>query len=133
MAGKLEMTRIAPTGDGLVVPTRRVLLAQAGAAALGLLAGVPAALAQPMISVQEQDLELEYAMVRLMGSKPALRNGRVAINVPELAENGNSVSCSVTVDSPMTAADHCTAIQLFLARNPRPWAVSVRFPADEPG
>lgn len=46
--------------------------------------------------------------------------GRVMLDVPLLTENGNSVPLSVTVDSPMTDADHVTAIAVFNERNPQP-------------
>lgn len=48
------------------------------------------------------------------------REGRVAIEIAELVENGNTVPVSVTVDSPMTAADHVKTLALFTERNPQP-------------
>ena len=39
-----------------------------------------------------------------------VRRGRVKLDLPELADNGNSVPIKVTVDSPMTASDHVRAI-----------------------
>ena len=47
-----------------------------------------------------------------------VRRGRVKLELPELADNGNSVPVKVTVDSPMTAADHVRAIHLLSERNP---------------
>ena len=44
--------------------------------------------------------------------------GRVKLELPELAENGNSVAMSVHVDSPMTAADHVRAVHLISEKNP---------------
>jgi sulfur-oxidizing protein SoxY len=35
-------------------------------------------------------------------------------------ENGNAVPLSVTIDSPMTAADHVKAIHVFTEKNPQP-------------
>jgi sulfur-oxidizing protein SoxY len=40
--------------------------------------------------------------------------------MPVLAENGNSVALRIRVDSPMTEADHVTAIHVLSERNPRP-------------
>ena len=37
-----------------------------------------------------------------------VRRGRVKLDLPQLADNGNSVPIKVTVESPMTAADHVT-------------------------
>jgi sulfur-oxidizing protein SoxY len=47
-----------------------------------------------------------------------VRRGRVKLDLPELADNGNSVPVKVTVESPMTAADHVRAIHLLSERNP---------------
>jgi sulfur-oxidizing protein SoxY len=48
----------------------------------------------------------------------AIRAGRVKLELPPLADNGNSVSMRLTVESPMTAQDHVRAIHLFSERNP---------------
>ncbi|HLX80833.1 MAG TPA: SoxY-related AACIE arm protein [Burkholderiales bacterium] len=66
---------------------------------------------------------MQEAVRKVTGGKP-LRKGRVKLDVPPLIENGNSVVMTVTVDSPMTPADHVTAIHLFAPRNPLPNMVS---------
>ena len=53
--------------------------------------------------------------------------GRIAIGLPELAENGNSVPLSVIVDSPMTAEDHVTELRVIADRNPRPVIATFHF------
>lgn len=45
--------------------------------------------------------------------------GRVKLEVAQLVDNGNSVPLTVSVDSPMSAADHVTAIAIFNERNPQ--------------
>lgn len=45
--------------------------------------------------------------------------GRVTIDAPEIAENGNAVPMTVTVESPMTAADHVTDVLVVADGNPR--------------
>jgi sulfur-oxidizing protein SoxY len=47
-----------------------------------------------------------------------VRKGKVKIVLPQLADNGNSVPIRITVDSPMTAADHVKSIHLYSERNP---------------
>ena len=47
-----------------------------------------------------------------------IRAGRVKLELPPLADNGNSVSMKLTVESPMTAQDHVRALHLFSERNP---------------
>ena len=44
----------------------------------------------------------------------------IDIEIPQLAENGNSVPLHVRVKSPMTAEDHVVAIHVIAERNPRP-------------
>jgi sulfur-oxidizing protein SoxY len=48
----------------------------------------------------------------------AARRGRVRLELPVLAENGNAVPMKVTVESPMTVSDHVKAIHLLSERNP---------------
>jgi sulfur-oxidizing protein SoxY len=55
----------------------------------------------------------------------SVRNGRVTIDIPRIADNGNTIPCKVTVDSPMTAEDHVKVLHFFSERNPRP--VMARF------
>jgi len=47
-----------------------------------------------------------------------VRPGRVKLELPPVAENGNSVAMTVKVDSPMTAADHVRAVRLISETNP---------------
>jgi sulfur-oxidizing protein SoxY len=48
-----------------------------------------------------------------------VRVGKVELDIAALVENGNAVPIVVSVDSPMTAANHVTAIALFNERNPQ--------------
>ncbi|KAB2848578.1 MAG: sulfur oxidation protein SoxY, partial [Hyphomicrobiaceae bacterium] len=54
---------------------------------------------------------------KILGDEP-LREGRVKIDIPQLADNGNSVLISITVESPMTPADHVKAIHILSEKNP---------------
>lgn len=47
------------------------------------------------------------------------REGRVEIEIAPLVENGNAVPIAISVDSPMSDADHVLAIALFNERNPQ--------------
>ena len=58
-------------------------------------------------------------MQRLTGGT-APEKGGVEIELPQIAENGNSVPMRVRVTSPMTPEDHVTAIHIVAERNPRP-------------
>ena len=48
----------------------------------------------------------------------AHKPGKVKFDVAQLIDNGNAVPITISVDSPMTAADHVTAIGIFNERNP---------------
>jgi sulfur-oxidizing protein SoxY len=97
------------------VITRRLFLLAAGAAACPVPAGVARATPQAM----------DEAIRRLTGGAPVAQ-GRVRLDVPALIENGNSVTLAVTVDSPMTPADHVRAIHVFAPENPLPAVISAR-------
>lgn len=45
--------------------------------------------------------------------------GRVKLDVAALVDNGNAVPVTVSVESPMSATDHVTAIAIFNERNPQ--------------
>jgi sulfur-oxidizing protein SoxY len=62
--------------------------------------------------------ELAAALRAYTGGAP-LQAGRVQLDSAALVDNGNTVPVNISVDSPMTAADHVTAIVLFSERNPQ--------------
>jgi sulfur-oxidizing protein SoxY len=45
--------------------------------------------------------------------------GKVKLDISTLVENGNAVPMTVSVDSPMTAAEHVLSVALFNERNPQ--------------
>lgn len=63
------------------------------------------------------------AAVAAFAGPSAPQRGRIAIELAELVENGNTVPVKVSVQSPMTAADHVQRIALFTERNPDPEVV----------
>ncbi len=87
---------------------RRQLLA--AGAGLGLIV-----LARPALAAPDT---LAQAIAAFAGDRP-VTVGRVVLDVATLVDNGNTVPISVTVDSPMTAASHVTAIAVFNERNPQ--------------
>ena len=65
-----------------------------------------------------QSQELAAAVTAFAGGAP-VRPGRVTLEIAKLVDNGNVVPVSVTVDSPMTASEHVTAIAIFNEKNPQ--------------
>ena len=68
---------------------------------------------------------LAAALRETFGDRPITPN-RVKLELPRLAENGNVVPVTVTVDSPMTEQDYCERIYIFSELNPLPRVLEVR-------
>jgi sulfur-oxidizing protein SoxY len=101
--------------------SRRQFLIAAGGAAAGLgLASVIKTGPAGATPVEMQD-----AIRRVVG--PArVSTGKVTLDLPPLVENGNAVPLTVSVESPMTQADHVRAIHVFTEKNPQPDVVGFR-------
>lgn len=82
---------------------------------------VEAQLTPNIVALRKAALE---GAVRKVTAGAQLRSGRVKLDIPPLIENGNSVPLTVTVESPMTAADHVKAIHVFTEKNPQPNVIS---------
>lgn len=63
------------------------------------------------------------AIKEVVGDKP-LKEGKLKLDLPPLVENGNTVPLTVSVESPMTDADHVKAIHVFNEKNPQPHVFS---------
>ena len=53
--------------------------------------------------------------------------GKVKLDLPEIAENGNTVPMTVSVDSPMTEQSHVTEVLIVANENPRAGVVTFHF------
>lgn len=67
--------------------------------------------------------------IRKVVGDAAVTEGRVTLDLPPLIENGNTVPLVVSVESPMTVADHVKAIHVFNEKNPQPNVFSARLSA----
>ncbi|MBX3553302.1 MAG: SoxY-related AACIE arm protein [Pseudolabrys sp.] len=103
------------TDDPRFTLSRRAVLGGGGALTVTALTLRPAS-ATP---------ETMRAAIRQIVGDAELKKGRVHLEIPPLVENGNTVSCSVSVDSPMTQADHVKAIHIVNEKNPQPNVISV--------
>lgn len=81
-----------------------------------LVIGGLAGLALPALATPEA---LQAAISTFTAGR-APRDGRVTLEISPLVENGNAVPVSVSVQSPMTAAEHVQRIALFTQNNPQP-------------
>jgi sulfur-oxidizing protein SoxY len=62
--------------------------------------------------------ELQAAIEAFAADTPPQR-GRIALEIAPLVENGNAVPLTVTVESPMTAAQHVREIAVYTELNPQ--------------
>jgi sulfur-oxidizing protein SoxY len=69
--------------------------------------------------------ETMAAAIKEVAGEVPIRKGKVKIDVPPLVENGNAVPVTISVESPMTAADHVKSIHLFNEKNPQPNIIGV--------
>ncbi len=99
--------------------SRRRFLAAAGG--LAVVTALPLTAAAQMNRTQPNNMP--QVIARLVGQSK-VNPGRVRLNLPPLVENGHLVPLSVTVDSPMTEADHVKAIHVFTDKNPLPEVLS---------
>ena len=102
--------------NDLNLTRRGVLLAASGIAA-------GAALPAPARANTPGQME---AAIRSVAGQAKIQKGKVTLDLPPLVENGNTVSMSVTVDSPMTRENHVRAIHVFNEKNPQPNVITVR-------
>ncbi len=86
----------------------------------GFLAQLLALCAWPFAAARGADADSVEVMVFKVTGGATVQPGRVKLDLPVLADNGNSVSLKVSVDSPMTAASYVKSIHIYAARNPRP-------------
>lgn len=94
--------------------TRRTFVA--GAALVSVL---------PVASVRATPEAMAAAIKEVVGDY-AIREGRVTLDLPPLIENGNAVPLTVSVESPMSEADHIKAIHVFNEKNPQPHVFDAR-------
>ncbi len=110
------MTRM----DSASKVTRRHVLVLTGAAAAaagtGLLPGTAAA----------DKAAVDAAIKNAVGSAN-LKSGRITLDLPQIAENGNTVPVGVEVDSPMTANNYVKTVHIFAEGNPNPQVATLHF------
>lgn len=88
--------------------TRRSILTASGI--------LVASAAFPPLAAATPD-DADRAIRDLFGDRPIF-DGKVSVSLPPIAENGNSVAVSVSVESPMTEEDHVRQIVILSPRNP---------------
>jgi sulfur-oxidizing protein SoxY len=95
--------------------SRREFLRAAGGTVAGLGLGSVVAVGP----ARATPAAMQEAIRKVVGSA-RIHAGRVKLELPPLSENGNTVPLAISVESPMTAADHVRAIFVFTEKNPEP-------------
>jgi len=85
--------------------------------ALALAAGAAGSIALGALQALAKNDADEVIKAFTGGKTPT--EGKVKLDLPEIAENGNTVPMTVMVDSPMTDASHVTDVLVVANENPR--------------
>src|SRR5215472_17958975 len=94
-------------------PTRRRIL----------LTAVAVGLAPAARPVGATEAAMNEAIRGLVGEAEP-QPGKVRLELPSIVENGNTVPLAVSVDSPMTEAEHVESIHIFNQKNPQPYVAA---------
>jgi sulfur-oxidizing protein SoxY len=94
--------------------TRRKFLAAVGGFA-GFIAAGPTVTLRPAAATPAA---MAAAIREVVGEAP-VREGKVKLDVPPLVENGNAVSLTVSVETPMTGSEYVKSIHIFNEKNPQ--------------
>ena len=92
-----------------------------GAAAVALSAGYPM-----LAAAQAAPNDIQAVLKTLIGNATPVE-GKISLDLPEIAENGNTVPYALRVDSPMTASQYVKAVHILAPANPLPQVASFYF------
>lgn len=98
------------------VLNRRAFLLTAAAFTVAFPAGLALA-DEAAVPQMERSKQFGEAFATLLGSAKAVE-GLIAVDLPEIAENGNFVPITMSVESPMTDADYVSQIHILSTANP---------------
>jgi sulfur-oxidizing protein SoxY len=93
-------------------------LSRRGALALGA-SGAALTLTGWSVTASAAAKEAADMIAKFTGGKTA-EKGKISIELPEIAENGNTVPLSVSVDAPMAADNYVSEILVVAEGNPNP-------------
>ena len=68
---------------------------------------------------------VDAAIKKLVKGTP--EDGKIKLDLPQIAENGNTVPVAFEVDSPMSKDDYVKTVHLFAEGNPSPEVASFHF------
>lgn len=98
-----------------------VITALAGSAAAAALMAAGVARATPA--------QVDAAISETLEGSPEILDGSeiIRLDLPQIAENGNTVPLGVSIDSPMTEDNYVQDVHVFADGNPNPDVISFHF------
>lgn len=99
----------------MTTPTRR-----------SVLAGLGASIALIAMPVRADDASVAEAIKDAFGEAER-KDGKITITLPPLAETGNNVPLTITVDSALTETDFVKRVVVLANKNPRPVIATMMF------
>ena len=99
--------------------TRRHFLAMTGTAAL-------TSMTIPGLAMADAAM-IDEALLKLIGDREPVAGAMIKLDLPEIAENGNTVPLKFEIESPMTADDYVKNVHVFAEGNPNPEVASFHF------
>jgi sulfur-oxidizing protein SoxY len=115
---QMKATRSGEDEMTIAITRRQTLFAGAAAVAA-------AALGQSMVPAFAAN-NLDEMAKKFTGGAAAVE-GKVKLDLPEIAENGNTVPITVSVDSPMTDADYVSEVIVLADGNPNAGIATFHF------
>ncbi len=111
----------------IITAIEEVRLSRRRVLALGGAALATAALAELWPVAAEASPRDAKARLAELTKGAELQNGRITIDLPALTQDGKRTRIRVAVASPMTEADHVTALHILAERNTVPNVATYRF------
>lgn len=100
-----------PSSSRLLVLRRSLLRTALGLAGGGLLA-------RSSLALPDDDAAKDSRLVEQLIGRPAVISPRVHLSMPPAFANGYRVPMTLSVDSPMTEADHVRVVHVLAPKNP---------------
>ncbi len=80
----------------------------------------------PMAADAEVSNDAAKWIEKFTGGKEAVK-GKISLDLPEIAENGNTVPLSLTIESPMTAESYVKEVMVLADGNPNAGVATLMF------
>ncbi|MDX2204974.1 MAG: thiosulfate oxidation carrier protein SoxY [Hyphomicrobiaceae bacterium] len=130
VSGRQSLAIYIETKVGILAQERTVEIdrRQFAVGALGGVAALAVALAAGPAAAQDatQPPLWQQAVDKILkGAKPV--QGKLVLDMPEIAENGNTVPFTLSADSPMTDTDYVKAMHVVSTGNPQPGVATFKF------